>query len=392
MNEFAQQYRKELLENVVPFWMNSSKDEEFGGYFTCLNREGKVFDKDKFVWLQARQIWMFSALYEHIENKSEWKEMAIHGADFLAKHGRDKNGDFYFSLTQDGTPLIQPYNIFSDCFAAMGFGALYKIQPDPLYADIAKDTFDNILDRRCCPKGKYLKNVPGTRDLRNFSLPMILANLSLELEHVIGQDFVDNFIEQLIEEILHDFYNEDFGLLFENINPDGTFNDSFEGRLINPGHGLEAMWFLMDIAERIGDEKVIDQAIDISLKTLEKGWDDKYGGIFYFMDVLGHPPQQLEWDQKLWWVHLEALVCMAKAYKLTGREECKEWFYKLHEYTWNHFRDPEYGEWYGYLNRRGEVSLPLKGGKWKGCFHVPRGLFQVWDCLKEEVKATSTVI
>jgi len=33
--------------------------------------------------------------------------------------------------------------------------------------------------------------------------------------------------------------------------------------------------------------------------------------------------------------------------------------------------------------RRGEVLLPLKGGKWKGCFHVPRGLFQCWQILEQ---------
>jgi N-acylglucosamine 2-epimerase len=119
------------------------------------------------------------------------------------------------------------------------------------------------------------------------------------------------------------------------------------------------------------------------LRTLDHGWDKQYGGIFYFLDAKGAPPLQLEWDQKLWWVHVEALVALAKGYQLTGDERCFEWFEKLHRYTWEHFRDPEYGEWFGYLNRRGEVLLPLKGGKWKGCFHIPRSLYQVWKTLEQ---------
>ncbi|MDR0728878.1 MAG: AGE family epimerase/isomerase, partial [Prevotellaceae bacterium] len=59
------------------------------------------------------------------------------------------------------------------------------------------------------------------------------------------------------------------------------------------------------------------------------------------------------------------------------------WFERLHDYTWSHFKDTDYPEWYGYLNRRGEVLLPLKGGKWKGCFHIPRGLYQCWKTLTE---------
>jgi N-acylglucosamine 2-epimerase len=116
---------------------------------------------------------------------------------------------------------------------------------------------------------------------------------------------------------------------------------------------------------------------------MEYGWDKKYGGIFYFMDRKGFPPQHLEWDQKLWWVHIEALIALLKGYQLTGSEECIAWFEKLHEYTWNHFKDSEHPEWWGYLNREGKVLLDLKGGKWKGCFHVPRGLFQCWKTLEQ---------
>jgi N-acylglucosamine 2-epimerase len=104
--------------------------------------------------------------------------------------------------------------------------------------------------------------------------------------------------------------------------------------------------------------------------------------IFYFLYIKGNPPQQLEWDQKLWWVHIETLISLIKGYALTGNEKCLSWFEKVHEYTWSHFADPEHKEWFGYLNRRGEVLLPLKGGKWKGCFHVPRWLYQVWKTLE----------
>jgi N-acylglucosamine 2-epimerase len=166
-------------------------------------------------------------------------------------------------------------------------------------------------------------------------------------------------------------------LILENVNEDGSFSDSFEGRLINPGHAIEAMWFMMDIGNRINDKNLIHRAKDIMLRTLEYGWDNEHDGIFYFLDVKGYPPQQLEWDQKLWWVHVEALVALAKGYALTGDENCLQWFEKVHAYTWSKFKDNEYGEWFGYLNRQGEVLLPLKGGKWKGCFHLPRALYQI---------------
>ncbi len=320
-------------------------------------------------------------IYKHLskmENNNEWLQMSIHGAAFMEKYGRDDNGNWYFSLSAEGKPLVQPYNIFSDCFATMAFAALDKASSNDRYKKIATDTFENIIKRQHNWKGVYNKVYPGTRNLKNFSLPMILCNLSLELEHILGSEKVDEFIPAVIKEVMDVFYQPDLGLILENVYEDGSFCDSFEGRLINPGHAVESMWFMMDLAHRLNDSTLLEKACNIMLNTLEYGWDKEYGGIFYFLDVKGHPPQQLEWDQKLWWVHVEALVALAKGYAYTKNDKCMEWFEKIHTYTWNNFKDKEAGEWFGYLNRRGEVLLNLKGGKWKGCFHIPRALYQVY--------------
>ncbi len=382
-NKRAQTYKNALLNDVLPFWLNHSKDREFGGYFTCLDKHGKVYDQDKFLWLQGRQVWTFAMLYNNVKPQPEWLDFALHGAEFLMENGRDKEGNWYFSLNREGRPLIQPYNIFSDCFAAMAFGQLYKATKDETHLQIARDTFENILKRHHNPKGKYTKTYPGTRNLQGFSLPMILCNLVLEIEHILDPKMVKEVIDNGIDTVMHKFYRPELGLIVENIKEDGSLSDSFDGRLINPGHGLEAMWFIMDLAERTNNPKLIKEAVKISLQILDYGWDKKYGGIFYFMDRKGNPPQQLEWDQKLWWVHIEALIAVLKGYQHTQNEKCLEWSEKLHDYSWNHFVDSEYGEWRGYLNRRGEPLLALKGGKWKGCFHVPRGLYQAWKISEE---------
>ncbi len=383
---FASIYREELLQSILPFWINHSQDTKYGGYFTCLDRDGSVYDTDKFMWLQGRGVWCFSTMYQAIGADRQWMDMALLGAEFMKKHGRDQDGNWYFSVDRKGQPLIQPYNIFSDCFASMGFAALDKITPGVGYGTIATDTFENILRRRDNPKGLYNKEYPSTRPLKNFALPMILCNLALEMEHLLGTDRVDSLIPGVLQEIMQVFYQPSLGLIVENVAPDGQLVDSFEGRMLNPGHAVESMWFVMDLARRINDPGLLQRAVDIAISEIEFGWDHQYGGIFYFLDRKGAPPQQLEWDQKLWWVHVEALVAMAKGYMFTGDQRCADWFEKIHDYSWSHFRDEEYGEWYGYLNRRGEVLLPLKGGKWKGCFHIPRALLQVANVLGTQLQ------
>jgi N-acylglucosamine 2-epimerase len=380
IKELARTYRHELLQNIIPFWEKYSIDREHGGYYSCLDKKGQVYDTDKFIWLQARQAWLFSMLYNRLEKKNSWLDIAVHGIEFLKQHGADNDGNFYFSLTRAGRALVQPYNIFSDCFAAMAFSQYALASNNEQARDVAARTFQNILKRRDNPKGKYNKSISSSRPMISLALPMILANLATEMSWMLKEDIINNTIDTSITQLFDLFINSEEQILHEHVSPKGDFIDCFEGRLINPGHGIEAMAFIIDISEQRGDKKRIDQCVDIIINTLNFAWDKEYGGIYYFMDIKGHPPQQLEWDQKLWWVHLETLVALAMSWRLTGRRDCRDWYYKVHNYTWQHFPDKKYGEWYGYLNRSGEILLELKGGKWKGCFHVPRALYQ---CMRQ---------
>ena len=383
--KLANRYKTELLDSVLPFWLNKSIDKEYGGYFSCLDRDGSVYDTDKFIWLQGREVWLFSMLCNKLGKKQEWLDAAIQGAEFLKKYGHNGDYDFYFSLTREGKPLVEPYNIFSNTFACMAFAQLAKATGSEEYAEISRRIFKRILERRGNPKGKWSKAVPGTRPMKDFALPMIICNMALEVEDIINDpQQLEKTIDECLHEVLDVFYQPDLGCMLENVSSlDNSRLDCFEGREINPGHNLEALWFMMNLGIRRNDEALVNKCVEISLSVIEKGWDKEYGGIFYFLDSKGAPQQKLEWDQKLWWVHIESAIAMIKGYQLTGNKKCLEWFEKLDEYMWSRFKDPLHPEWFGYLNRRGEMLLPLKGGKWKGCFHVPRGLYEIWQILEK---------
>ena len=75
--KLANRYKTELLDSVLPFWLKNSIDKEYGGYFSCLDRDGSVYDTDKFIWLQGREVWLFSMLCNKLGKKQEWLDAAI---------------------------------------------------------------------------------------------------------------------------------------------------------------------------------------------------------------------------------------------------------------------------------------------------------------------------
>lgn len=384
----AERYRKELLNSVIPFWEKNCQNIVNGGYYTMLDRDGTVYDTEKYMWAQWRIVYMFATLANtdlaSAEKKQKWTEISLNGFDFLTKNGKDKNGSYYFVLSEKGVPAVAPYNIYTECFAAMGSAALFKATGKEECRKEALTCMDNYIARINNPKGQWEKELSGRPERLSFGHYMILANLADVINQNLGITSYQKDIDKAVDIVLEKFWNKDLNLLFENINSDGHFDlESSIGRHINPGHGLEALWFIMQQAERKNQTEIISKCCTYAKDMLEFGWDKEFGGIYYFMDALGKPHFELQADMKLWWVHNEALVAALYGYKLSGDKELLNWFTKLNEWTWSHFPDPEYGEWFSYLNRSGEPANLMKGGRWKTFFHLPRFLLVSYNLLKE---------
>ncbi len=382
IERYAELYRRKLLEDVLPFWVGHSLDRECGGYFTCLDRRGEVFDTDKFIWHQGRQVWTLATMFRAVRPEESWLQAARLGAEFLRDRARDEQGWFYFSTDRTGRPLTYPC-IFSDCFAAMGLGAFASAGGEGWARELARQTYHGVQQWLIEKPDPWSRYIPGARPMESMVYDMINVNLSLELSEVLDEPGVRQAGTAGMERIIQRFVDRREGLVFEHVAPDGSHPDTFAGRLIAPGHALECLWFLIEAGGRWDRPEVAWLAAEAMGDMLEFGWDAREGGFFHFLDARGKPPEQLEWDQKLWWVHAEALVALLAAYRHGREERFAKWFEKVHDYAWGHFNDDEHGEWFGYLSRGGEVLLDLKGGKWKGCFHVPRCLWKCWRLLEE---------
>lgn len=390
--ELREFYRHHLLEDVVPFWMKHSLDCRYGGYFNFLDRDGSIYGTDKAMWLQCRAIWLFSKLYNTLDHREDWLEAAKLGYDFITKHGFDDDGRMFFSVTRDGRPLRKRRYLFTESFGVMACTEYAKATKDDQALQRARDTYRLIIDLYQTPSSLPPKIYPQTRITKSLAMPMILIGITQELREADSDRLYTEVMDDALHQILNHHLKRDRRVLLETVGPNGEWLDLPEGRLVNPGHDIEVAWFIIHEGLYRDDSSLIDAALEIVDWSLRIGWDKKSGGILYFVDVEGKPAIHLEWDMKLWWPHTEALYALLLAHYLTGEEKYLVWYEKVHEWSFNHFPDPEHGEWFGYLHRDGSLSNPLKGAMWKGPFHLPRALLQCLNLLEKDEQFKSRVV
>ncbi len=386
IDAFIRIYRDGLLNDTIPFWIRHSIDKEFGGFMFSVDRDGSRLDTDKGMWQTGRFTWMLATLYNQVEQRQEWLDLAIHGIDFISKYGFDQDGRMFFHLTRDGKPIRKRRYIFTETFGAIAYATLYKATGQIEYATKARELFDLIIRHLGSPDLSCPK-FTDTRPLKGLAIPMILTVTAQELRDNLDDPSFSRYIDESITEIQYDFMKPEFNAVLESVGTDGRFHDHFDGRMTCPGHSIEAAWFILNEAKQRGnDPELIKTGTTILDWMWEIGWDKEYGGILYFRDVKGLPVQEYWHDMKFWWPQNEAIIATLLAYQLTGDSKYSTWHQMIHDWVYKNFPDPEHGEWYGYLHRDGRISVPLKGNLWKGPFHIPRMQMMAWQIL-EEIKS-----
>ncbi|MBN2322291.1 MAG: AGE family epimerase/isomerase [Spirochaetes bacterium] len=383
IQDLSEFFYRELIENTLPFWTNCSPDREFGGFFSLIDRDGSLLGGDKYMWIVGRETWLFSKLYNSLEKREEWLELASHGIDFIRKYGFDTDGRMFYLVTKDGRPLRKRRYVLTELFNVMAFAEYAKATGEKRELDTAKKMMDLALGLMKTPGALEPKVNPEVRPMRAHVIPMLSADIFNLLREADPSGDYDGRIKESIDELFLYFVKPEKKAVFEIVSVDGSLLDTPEGRCVNPGHAIETSWFIMEEARRTGDSDLLHKATEILDWSLELGWDKTHGGILYFVDIEGKPTLELQWDMKLWWPHNEAIYATLLAYHLTNDEKYEEWFERILGYVLDHFPDKEQGEWFGYLHRDGTVSNTIKGNGWKGPFHLPRQQLYCHLLLKE---------
>lgn len=374
LKTWADSYKDDMVNNIMPFWMKHGLDRKHGGVYTCVDRDGTLIDTTKSVWFQGRFGFIAAFAYNNIEKNPEWLAASKSCLDFIEAHCFDTDGRMYFEVTEDGVPLRKRRYVFSECFAAIAMSEYALASGDRTYAEKALALFKQIQHFVSTPgllQPKYL----DTLKAQGHSITMILINTASRIRAAIADPALDKQIDDSLETLCKYFIHPEFKALLEMVGPDGEFIDTCNGRVINPGHCIETAWFILEEAKhRNWDKDLTATALTILDWSWEWGWDKEYGGIINFRDCRNLPCQDYSQDMKFWWPQTEAIIATLYAYQATGDEKYLDMHRQISDWTYAHFPDKEFGEWYGYLHRDGTVAQPAKGNLFKGPFHIPRML------------------
>ncbi len=383
IQQWADSYRNDLIQNIMPFWMRNGLDRKNGGVYTCLNRDGSLMDTTKSVWFQGRFAFICSFAYNHVEKNPEWLAAAKSTLDFIEKHCFDKDGHMFFSVTADGRGLRKRRYVFSETFATIAMSEYALATGDMTYAEKALRLFEDMQRFLATPGFLPAKFEPEVK-LQGHSIVMMLINVASRIRAAIDSPKLTAQIDDSIDKLRRYFIHPEFKALLETVGPNGEFIDTNTTRVINPGHCIETSWFIMEEARaRNWDKSLLDMALTIFDWSWDWGWDEPYGGIINFRDCRNLPPQDYSQDMKFWWPQCETIIASLYAYLGTGDEKYLERHRIISDWTYKHFPDPEFGEWYGYLHRDGTVAQPAKGNLYKGPFHIPRMLIMGYSLCQE---------
>lgn len=387
----AQAMKDHLLEQVMAFWRAHTIDPA-RGYHTCLNREGRLMENEKNIWMQARQVWMFSKIYSDVDHDPAWLRLARHGRDYLVRSkAYEGQGRWNYLLDpEDGRVRVGTVSLYTDAFALMALSAYAEASGEGQDETTIMDTFHALNLNVRDPAFKDVFPQEYRPDIAIHGLHMISLYAAAQAAGVVPGEKTESLIHYCMDQMLGTMLDEEANCLLEVKHRNGRRVEDAQGRMVNPGHNFEGLWFITQQADRLGRKADGNRAAQLTLDMWRRARDPA-GGVFYMLDVEGaqvgqcdwNQKRALQWDEKVWWTHAEALVALLYAAIRLRSQEGFEAFQRLFNYCLEHFWDKEYGEWYSVLHRDGTPRLTQKGGMQKAAFHVPRSLYVCYHLLKE---------
>jgi mannose/cellobiose epimerase-like protein (N-acyl-D-glucosamine 2-epimerase family) len=379
-----ERYREHLATSLLPFWASHSIDNEFGGFLTCLDREGRAFGTTKVSAMQARMIYAFVRGYEVLRDDAHL-EVARQGMRFLVEEMRDRDaGGWFQTVARNGETVRPQKRLFDQAYVLLGLSVYARASGDLDVLERAVDTYD-LLERhawddehggyyeRCGPDWA-VSSSDKTLVVQMDMLEAVgaLAAITNRREHILRA-------EQLRELILSRMRDRRSGCFLEHFHRDWRYHPLRTRDVVQIGLNLKAIWLLPQGHGNTRDCEPATLAMgrEVIDFCLEHGWDHRYGGFFQFVARNG----SIARAEKQWWPMCDGILALLTLLAATGDSRYREYAAALEQFAFTHFADPEFGEWYTACHRDGSLLDTRKGGTGKAAYHTAQLCADALDLL-----------
>lgn len=369
-------YGKYLVEEILPHWLEISKDEEYGGVFNWFDENSKVASTEKIVWFLGREMWSYSMAYRLVDARPEYIDMCEHLYEFLKKI-TPQSGRLPYIVTRDGKPKVAQNDIFyySEIFCAMGCAQYYRIckreevwKSAELYFDVAYELYK---------KNKLTTQEDADEDCKALGLHMAMLAM-VQFVRNVGRDYekYDAAARDVINEMMSaGFVNDEKKQVNEYLPLGDKPLTTWVADMCYPGHVYEAAWFVLCEGEVKNDDKIRNFGRKLLDYAMPEGFED----ITLLIPTdrnLSKPLVEDLIDTFRHWPNQEAVVAYRMAHYMFKEDKYLELANRLEKEAFDYLADREAGRWYISINKsEGKVSeRKNKGGHIEGPFHLERYL------------------
>lgn len=385
--QLAQKVRKELVDDILPFWIEKMTDADNGGYYGQITGNNDLITSaPKGGILNARILWTFSAAYRAL-GKEEYLDAASRARDYIFKFFTDKEfGGIYWSVDYKGNPLDTKKQIYSLAFSIYALSEFYLATNDQESLKMAIDLFHLIEKYSYDPEyGGYFEAY--SRDwklLEDLRLSDKDANEKKTMNtHLHILEAYTNLYRVWKDDHLSKQLRELIGMFFDHIVNHETwhlnlFFDEFwtlKSSDISYGHDIECSWLLYEAAEVLGDPEMIKKAENICINILKASLEGMQpdNSLIYEKKLNGHTD-----TQRHWWPQAEAVVGLINGFELTGNQNWLKMADGCFDFILEKLVDKQNGEWHWGVYSDGSINnTDDKAGFWKCPYHNGRMSLEV---------------
>ncbi len=385
----AARCRNLLLRSLVAFYLPKSVDVVHGGYLEDWADGEFARRNEKFLTMQARQLWFFSTLASENIQRDASIEAALFGYRFLERHFRDPRWGGYYSTVRDtGEPLDTRKHVYHNAFVIYALVAYHQASREAVPLRRAQELFQ-LLEQRAydARNGGYIEffhqdwrpvtdpsaaGYIGAIGTKTYNTHLHLLEAFAALYRVWPDPRLRMRIEELIRINTMTVRHPEYACNIDAWLPDWRMVDTRNNLRASYGHDIECVWLVLDAARSIGSPLPLYRtwAEALSGYSIAHGFDTEHGG-FHYAGPLAEPADD---TRKEWWVQAEALVGTLEMYRLTRNPQYYRIFARTLDFIERHQVAPDGGWWATRQADGSPAGSESRSSMWQGAYHSARAL------------------